>query len=270
MSETLPEDRSEKPVTVSSMVSDIQELGVEAGDTLLVHGSLSSLGWVCGGAPAVVDALQRVITEEGTLVMPTHSPGNMEPSEMRSPPVPESWYETIREEMPPYRPERTPTQGVGAIAECFRSSPGVSRSTHPQHSFAAWGADASFVTEDHSLSNSLGEESPLARVYDLGGDVLYLGTTHATSTAIHLAEYRADIDIDTHTCGSAMLVDGEREWVEWEDIDFSDEDFPDCGEDFERECPGAVETGQVGVGDVKRIDQPALVDFAVRWLRENR
>jgi aminoglycoside 3-N-acetyltransferase len=270
MTEIAPEHKSEEPVTVASMASDLRDIGVEAGQTILVHGSLSSLGWVCGGAPAVVDALQQVVTESGTIVMPTHSPGNMEPSEMEHPPVPESWYKTIRKQMPPYRPAVTPTQGMGAIAECFRSCPGVSRSDHPQHSFAAWGADASFVTEGHSLSYSLGEESPLARVYDLDGDVLYLGTTHASSTSIHLAEYRADLDIDTRACGSAMLVDGEREWVNWEDIDFDDEDFPDCGAAFEREHPDAFETGQVGVGDAKRIDQQSLVDFAVDRFEENR
>jgi aminoglycoside 3-N-acetyltransferase len=270
MSETPPEDRSPEPVTVDSIASDLRALGVEAGGTVLVHGSLSSLGWVCGGPMAVVDALQRVVTEDGTVVMPTHSPGNMEPSDMEHPPVPESWYDTIREEMPPYRPDLTPTQGMGAISECFRSYPGVRRSAHPQHSFAAWGADAGFVTEGHSLEYSLGENSPLARVYDLGGDVLFLGTTHATNTSFHLAEYRAEIDIDVTTGASAILVDGEREWVEFEDVDIDDGDFSECGDAFERERPEAFETGTVGVAEAKRLDQRALVDFAVGWMEQNR
>lgn len=270
MSETLPEDRSSEPVTVDSMADDLHDLGVEAGHTLLVHGSLSALGWVCGGAPAVVDALQRVVGEDGTLVMPTHSPGNMDPSDMGNPPVPDSWYDTIREQMPPYRPDVTPTQGMGAIAECFRSCPGVHRSDHPQHSFAAWGTDAQFVTGDHSLEYSLGEGSPLARVYELGGDVLFLGTSHATNTSLHLAEYRADLDLGTETQAGAVLVDGEREWLQWEDVDFDDGDFPNCGEAFENECPDAVETGTVGVGDARRLSQPRLVDFAVEWFEKHR
>ncbi|SER17661.1 aminoglycoside N(3)-acetyltransferase [Natrinema salaciae] len=270
MSDTLPEDRSSDPVTVDSMASDLRALGLEAGGTVLVHGSLSALGWVCGGAPAVVDALQRVVGADGTLVMPTHSPGNRDPSNMGNPPVPESWYETIREQTPPYRPAVTPTQGMGAIAECFRSCPGVRRSDHPQVSFAAWGADARFVTEGHSLDYSLGEESPLARLYDLGGDVLFLGTTHATNTSLHLAEYRADLDFATEAHAGAVLVDGEREWVRWEDIDYTDDDFPRCGEAFESEHPDAVETGTVGVGDAKRFPQRRLVDFAVGWFERNR
>jgi len=270
MSERLPEDRSPDPVTVGSITSDLRDLGLCAGETVLVHGSLSSLGWVCGGAPAVVDALLAVIGEDGTVVMPTHSPGNRDPTNMGAPPVPESWYETIREGMPPYRPDVTPTQGMGAIAECFRSYPGVRRSAHPQHSFAARGADAGFVIEDHSLDDSLGEESPLARVYDLDGQVLFLGTTHATNTSLHLAEYRGDLDIETTSSCSAVLVDGDREWVKWEDIAVDDGDFGDCGDAFEREYPDTVATGQVGVGDTTLMEQRRLVDFAVEWFEANR
>jgi len=270
MSGTLPEDRSPEPITVESMAGDLRALGLDAGSTVLVHGSLSSLGWVCGGAPAVVDALQRVVTEDGTVVMPTHSPGNRDPTDMSSPPVPDAWYGTVREQMPSYRPDVTPTQGMGAIAECFRSYPGVRRSAHPQHSFAAWGADAAFVTEGHAYEYSLGEESPLARVYDLDGQVLFLGTTHATNTSLHLAEYRADLDVGTTTDCSAVLVDGEREWVEWEDLAVDDEDFPACGAAFEDERPDAVTRGEVGVGESVLIDQRPLVDFAVGWFETNR
>lgn len=270
MSDKLPENRSPKPITVDTLASDLRDLGLESGQTVLVHGSLSSLGWVCGGPQAVVDALIRVIGETGTLVMPTHSPGNMDPAEMQSPPVPESWYDTIRDSMPAYRPAVTPTQGMGAIAECFRSYPGVQRSAHPQHSFAAWGAEREFVVENHIRENSLGEQSPLARVYDLDGDVLYLGTSHATCTSMHLAEYRADLDIETVTESAAAIVDGQREWVEWEDIDIDDSDFPDCGAAFERELPQEFETGTVGVGTAKLLSQQQLVDFAVDWFEATR
>jgi len=270
MSDTPPEDRSPEPVTVDSMASDLDTLGVEPGQTVLVHGSLSSLGWVCGGPSAVVDALTGVVGEDGTVVMPTHSPGNMDPSNMGNPPVPEPWYDTIREAMPPYRPAVTPTRGVGAVAECFRSYPGVRRSTHPQHSFAAWGRDAEFVVAEHSLDRSLGEESPLARVYDLDGDLLFLGTTHATNTSLHLAEYRAALDLEQTARGSAVLVDGQREWVQWEDLAIDDGDFGACGEAFEARHPESVETGQVGVGEAKLCSQRAVVDFAVEWFESNR
>lgn len=270
MSNGLPEDRTPDPVTVDSIADDLCDLGVESGQTLLVHASLSSLGWVCGGAPAVIDALQRVIGENGTLVMPTHTSDNMDPADWENPPVPERWHDTIREQMPAYRPDVTPCPRMGAIAECFRTYPNVHRSDHPQHSFAAWGSDAEFVTSDHTLGHSLGENSPLASVYALDGYVLLLGTTHATNTSYHLAEYRAGIDHEHRTCSGAVLIDGHREWIEWEDIELSDADFPNCGIAFERKHPNDVSVASVGVGEAKLLPQRHLVDFAVNWFERNR
>ena len=270
MGEPRPEERSPEPVTVDAMATDLRGLGVDTGDTVLVHASLSSLGWVCGGPPAVVDAVKQVVTEAGTVVMPTHSPAYMEPSNLDNPPVPDSWHESIRAQTPPYRPAVTPTQGMGAVADCFCSYPEVQRSAHPTVSFAAWGAEAALVTDGHSLENGLGEDSPLARVYDLDGRVLFLGTTHATNTSLHLAEYRADLDMGTFEQGSAVLVDGEREWVCWTELDYDDSDFPDCGAAFEAEHPDAVVSDTVGTGDAACLEQRRLVDFATDWFERNR
>lgn len=270
MGEHAAVERVAEPVTVDRVAADLRELGVEAGETLLVHASLSELGWVAGGPQAVVDALQRVLTEAGVLVMPTHSTQYSDPSGWSNPPVPAHWVEQIREGMPPFRPEVTPTRGMGAVAECFRSYPGTVRSRHPLYSFAVWGDDAAGIVDDHPFRNALGEGSPLARVYEREGRVLMFGTGYGTNTSLHLAEYRGEFAKKRVTEGAPILRDGERTWVEWEDIEVDSDDFPEAGAAFEEACPEAVVEGEVGAATAKLVTQPALVDFASGWFSENR
>lgn len=58
---------------------------------LVLHSSLTSLGWVFGGPVAVLQAFQDVLTETGTLIVPTHTSNLTDTAGWRSPPVPEEW-----------------------------------------------------------------------------------------------------------------------------------------------------------------------------------
>ena len=87
---------SPAPVTVAGLASDLRALGVRPGSVLLVHSSVTALGWVCGGAQAVALALRAALGPEGTLVVPTHSNTNSDPTEWANPPVPEAWWPVIR------------------------------------------------------------------------------------------------------------------------------------------------------------------------------
>lgn len=281
--------QTERPVTRQSIVADLRELGVKPGMTLLVHSSLSSLGWVCGGAQAVLLALKDATGESGTLVMPAHSSALSDPAQWSNPPVPKHWWPEIREQMPAFDPEMTPTRQMGAIAELFRTLPGVLRSSHPQFSFAALGPQAESITANHQLDMGLGEGSPLARIYELGGYVLLLGVGHDSNTSIHLAEYRsasATLTGSTASNASKTIVEGapvmhqgQRTWKSIKNLDLNNDDFAEIGQALEQtnsndnqsaEDVPTVRLGSVGNAQSKLIVQPKLVDFATKWMVNHR
>jgi len=258
------------PVTVQSLCDDLAALGVTDGMVLMVHSSMSSLGWVSGGPVAVVHALERAIGDEGTLVMPTHSGDFSEPSQWKNPPVPEMWWETIRQTMPSFDADMTPTRGMGVVPEAFRRQSGAVRSIHPSDSFAARGPQAEAIVADHTIDFPTGEGSPLARLYDLNGWVLLIGVDYLNATSLHLAESRADYPRKKEVMrGGPMTVDGRKTWVRFRDFDCDDSDFNKIGAAFSEET-GLVRSGRLAYGNALLMPQRSLVDFAVGWIEENR
>jgi aminoglycoside 3-N-acetyltransferase len=257
------------PLTVESLAEQFAACGLAAGQTVLVHTRMSALGWIVGGEVAVIQALLRVLTPSGTLMMPTFSSNRTDPANWRNPPVPESWWQTIRDHMPVYDPLITPTYRMGAVAELFRRWHGAIRSANPDASFAALGPQAEYLTANHTTLEPLfGDDSPVGRLYELDGYVFLLGTDHGSNTSLHLAEYRAHIPKTYFREGTAMLVDGVRQWVTYDLRELDDSDFPALGDEYE--AAHRIPRGQVGRAEARFMKQKPLVDYAVRWLEAHR
>lgn len=155
--------------------NDARMLGINKGDTLLVHSSLRSLG---GATPRdVIDGLLLALGDEGTLVFPTLSYLNCNPNH----PV-FDYYDT--------------KSNVGALPEYFRTEvEGVVRSMSPTHSCAAIGKNADFVTSGHVLDKTpCGENSPFRRLMQLGGKILFIGCGMRPNTSMHAVEELSEPD----------------------------------------------------------------------------
>ncbi|MGH3745164.1 MAG: aminoglycoside N(3)-acetyltransferase [Mycobacteriales bacterium] len=254
-------------VTRSSLVTDLQALGLGWGNVVCVHASLRALGQVCGGPVAVVQALLDVVGRHGTVVVPTHTPGNSEPSRWSRPAVPAEWWPRIRAEMPGFHPRMTPSEHMGVVAELVRTWPGAKRSDHPQLSFAAVGDRAEELTARHRLAPGFGDGTPMGRLTAAGGRVLLLGVGYDSASVLHVAEQRTG-RATTVEHGAATQGEGNRRWVTWTDLDHDADDFAALGASFE--ITGAVSVGRVGAGVARLFRAADAVAFGERWLTEHR
>lgn len=247
----------------------LKGVGIKAGQTVMVHTSLSSFGFICGGAQVVIEALLDCVGENGTIMMPTQTWKNSDPETGVHWEEPREWWQIIRDNWPAYDKDITPTNTMGAVPEMFRKWPRVLRSDHPVRSVAAYGKYAKYLTENHDLCNIFGDESPIGKLYHLDGNVLLLGVGYDKNTSLHLADYRAeypDKRLASESC--AMLVNGERQWVTYQTLHVDGNDFEQIGEAFELQ--GTVTKRELGNGSIRMMRQRELVDFAVGWIQRNR
>lgn len=261
----------ERILTIDGLIQGLQTLGVKKGMTLLVHSSLSSFGcYVCGAEIAVIQALCRSVGKQGTIMMPTHSSTYSDPMYWQNPPVASQWWDTIRAMMPAFCPDTAPVIGVGSIPAHFVKMKETKRSVHPMTSFAAWGKYASLLVNHHPLEYGLGEHSPLARLLDIKGYVLFLGAPYESNTMLHLSEIRANYPTKRHQKQGAPIVKGKkRMWVEFDEIDYDNDDFDMITREY---CLQSLLVNHTKIEQAHCTLMPAaeLVEFGRRWIEKHR
>ena len=157
-------------ITRGTLARSLRELGVREGGLLLVHSSLSSLGFVPGGAMTVIRALRDALGPDGTLIIPTHT------------------WEWMNKGLRVFDARSTPGC-VGSLPEVFRNLPGALRSLHPTHSVAAAGPLARWITEGHEMCDTpCGGGTPYAKLLEKDGQILFLGATLESNTSFHTME----------------------------------------------------------------------------------
>lgn len=129
-------------LTKENLIKQLEDCGLAEGQTISVHTSLKNLGFVVGGAETLVRSLLELVGKEGTLMMPSQTWKNLDPSTGVHWEEPAEWWPIIREHWPAYDKEITPAIGMGVVAEMFRKWPGAQRSDHPARSIAAVGKHA--------------------------------------------------------------------------------------------------------------------------------
>ncbi|MFE7776689.1 aminoglycoside N(3)-acetyltransferase [Streptomyces sp. NPDC057445] len=243
----------------------LTELGLSAGDVVLVHASLGGTGL---DAAVLRDALLTAVGPDGTLVVPAFTTENSDTSTAHMRQVSgmtPTQAAAFRATMPAFDPATTPCSGMGRLAESVRTARGAVRSTHPQVSFAGLGRRAGELLSSHPLESHFGETSPLAALYRARARVLMINVGFSVCTAFHLAEYRTGSPPRSYRC----VVHGANgaEWTEYKDVSLDDSDFAAIGEAFEG---NREQKGQLGGTTARLFSIRDAVDHAVTWMTENR
>ena len=177
---------SKPHVTSARIARDLGKLPLHEKGVLLVHSSLKSLGFVEGGAQAVVDALVSGLVEaQGiTVMLPAYS-------------IDGTMYATLKSGRA--FDVRTTPSNLGALPEAFRRHPKARRSVHPTHSFAAIGPLAEFLTSEHHMEpKSFGPRSPMGKMLKKPAQLLGIGTTLGTVTFYHCLEDMEDFPLHVY------------------------------------------------------------------------
>lgn len=164
-------------IDCAALADGLARLGIAAGDTVFVHSSLKSLGYVEGGAASVVRALQLAVGPQGTLLLPAYyMPGGSILGACQL----HGYVFDVRKH----------GCHVGRLPQAFLASKGIERSVHPTHSVAAWGCHAAYLTEAHHRAPSaFGHGSPWQRLLGLEqAKVLGLGISMGPVTFYHVLE----------------------------------------------------------------------------------
>ncbi len=229
---------------------------------MIIHASLSSLGYVRGGAMAVLAALLDTC---GTIIMPAFTCQSMvwplvgPPANGMTYGKPE--YADANRHAAFYHSELPIHADVGVIAETLRRQSVAMRSAHPVLSFVAAGTHAPEILASQTLEQPL---APIEWLQHHDGDVVLIGVGHTRNIGLHFAEKLAN----------------RKQFMRWaiaQDIGSLDvralrlPNFPGCSDGFdaiEPEIARATTSVTIGRATVRRVPLGMLIPIAVGWISD--
>ncbi len=124
----------------------IKELGVQKGDTLIIHSSFGNINAAFSPAE-LVGCLKEAVGIEGNLLMPFYPSGHAV-----------FWIQNHEFDV------NTSRSVMGVLTQAFKESEGVLLSPHPVKAMAVWGRDRDWLVSDHHKSKyPYDEHSPYMR-----------------------------------------------------------------------------------------------------------
>ena len=170
-------------ISPAMLTEALRQAGVEAGDVLLLHSSLSGCGYITGGAKGLIQGVMAAVENTGTVLFPTFT----HPYIHLGTSLNKSW------DYRPYDPNDLRQIRTGAVPYTLLKEFPAVRSRHVTHSWAGLGPKAAECTAAHEPTDPPGAvSSPMAKALEHNGKVVYIGTGLSPSAFLHHLETVCD------------------------------------------------------------------------------
>ena len=191
----MPQNRMEAK---KSVINALNQIGVEAGDTVLVH-SDSTLAMRLSKSASWLEAnwfmqecFEETLGAQGTLIVPAFN------------------YDFCKGK--PYIHEKTPSQ-VGLFSEQIRKDSRALRSFHPIYSFAAIGKQAEELLGSVGKS-SFGKNSVFELLYKMDAKMVFFNVSMAFCTFVHYIEQQLNVEYRYLKYFSGQVSKGNETWTD--------------------------------------------------------
>jgi len=254
-----------QPISKVDLINDFQNMGISAGMNIMIHASLSKIGWVIGGAPTVVDALIDLIGERGTIAMPAATPYCLHPSDWNDHKINENWIPKIAKHLPVFNKYTTPTT-MGVIPETFRNWPGTLRSDHPISSVCARGKIAAEIIKEHRLELSESVHTPYEKMYESDFYILLLGVGFNRCTMLHFAESKSKNPRFTQS-RYPVIRSNKKQWIKVVDMaNDNSTHFPKIGKEIL--LTKKISQGRIGAANSMLFSANVIVNFSINYFNK--
>ena len=165
-----------------NLISDFKKSGISPGDTVLIHASMSKIGYLENGPQTFVEAIIELVGKDGNVLMPTSPNAKLQLDYIRE----SSVFDVVN----------SPSK-LGIISEFFRRINGVKRSLNATEPVCALGKNANYLTKGHfGAITPYDSNSPFARITEFDGKILYIGVTlDNAGTNLHTLEDAIDVGL---------------------------------------------------------------------------
>ncbi len=258
-------NNSKFPITKDYLVNAFKDLGIKNNDTIMVHSSVSSFGYVVNGAHDIIDALIETVTD-GIIIIPGHTTVNSTVEDWQRPPVPSEWHETLKNNIRPTTSETEPN-GIGAVPRVFSRYDGVYRTNHPYVSLLYFGKVIPEQLKNHHLDKPHSMHGPFGYLYENNVKLLMLGSEYDNLTFMHLA---CNLNNGPYQVIESNIYEDNK--IKRVSFEFEDDDtdlFNTIGSEFEVEKQEYITIKKIGNSTCKLINGKELVDYTLEYYNKH-